>query len=80
MAKASIVEIAPVKTNEKVVLELSIEEAALLCAVIGQVSSTYLIGTTLSRIYFSLKEIARVKNYTDKITKSFWCRIMAMFL
>ncbi len=63
MAKATIVEVKPVKPDEKVMLELSIQEAALLYAITGGISSSGKVGENLGHIYHALKEIPRVSTY-----------------
>lgn len=67
MAKATIVEVKPVKPDEKVMLELSIEEASLIYAITGSISASGKVGDNLGIIYRALKEIQRVKAYGNDI-------------
>jgi len=69
MAKATIVEVKPVKPNEKVTLELSIQEASLLYAITAGISASGKVGENLGNIYFALKEIQRVKVYGNNMVK-----------
>jgi hypothetical protein len=67
MAKASIVEIKPIKPEEKVVLELSVQEAALLYCIVGKIGVRGEIGEVLGGIYDGLNNIPRVKKYGKEI-------------
>ena len=69
MAKATIVEVKPVKPDEKVMFELSIQEASLLYAITGGISSSCQIGENLGHIYKALKEIPRVSTYGNDIIR-----------
>jgi hypothetical protein len=69
MAKASIVEIKPIKPEEKVVLELSVEEAALLYHIVGKIGVRGEIGEVLGGIYDGLNNIPRVKKYGKEIDR-----------
>ena len=72
MAKATIVEVKPVKPvkpDEKVMFELSIEEASLLYAITGGISSCGKVGENLCHIYKALKEIPRVNTYGNDIVR-----------
>jgi hypothetical protein len=67
MAKASIVEVKPIKPEEKVVLELSVKEAALLYHVVGHIGVREEIGNVLGGIYDELNNIPRVQKYGKEI-------------
>ena len=69
MAIASIVEIKPIKPEEKVVLELSVEEAALLYHIVGKIGVRGVIGEVLGGIYDELNNIPRVKKYGKEIDR-----------
>ena len=69
MAKATIVEVKPVKPAEKVMLELSIEEASLLYAITGGTAASGKVGENLGHIYHALKEIPRVSTYGNDIIR-----------
>jgi hypothetical protein len=67
MAKATIVEVKHVKPDEKVMLELSIEEASILYAVVGSITAVGTVSYNLGSIFKDLKEIQRVKAYGNDI-------------
>jgi hypothetical protein len=69
MAKATIVEVKPVKPDEKVMLELSIQEAALLYAITGSTAASGKVGENLGHIYHVLKEIPRVSTYGNDVIR-----------
>jgi len=69
MAKASIVEIKPIKPEEKVVLELSIKEAALLYHIVGHIGVRGEIVKVLGGIYDGLNNIPRVQKYGKDIER-----------
>jgi hypothetical protein len=70
MAKATFVKVKPeVKPEVKVMLELSIQEAALLYAITGGISASGEVGAGISSIYTSLKEIPRVSTYGIDIVR-----------
>ena len=72
MANATIVQVKPVKPNEKVMLELSIEEASLLYAITASISASGKVGDNLGHIYHALKEIQRVKAYGNDMVVHIW--------
>lgn len=70
MAKATIVEIKPVKPEEKVILELSVKEAAFLYALFGNIGARGNVGQMLTDLWNPLKDIDRVESYGVKISRS----------
>lgn len=67
MAKATITDIKPVKPEQKVTLELSVKEAAVLQFIVGSISGRGELRDVASTIYNALLSIPRVHSYNSCI-------------
>ena len=67
MANATITDIKPVKPEQKVTLELSVKEAAVLQFIVGSVSERGELRDVASTIHKALMSIHRVHMYNNCI-------------
>lgn len=67
MANATITDIKPVKPEQKVTLELSVKEAAVLQFILGSISNSGPLRDVTVGIYCPLSNINRVSDYFDQI-------------